>query len=160
VIGVDPATDRTLATMQLPAADLIAAGQGALWVGDLVGSTITRIDLETHEVARPIELTSGVSELAVGEGKVWVLDSVAGTVTPVDPVTRQVGQEIRVGETPVDIAVGLGAVWVVCQDGTVWRIDPSLSAVAPTVFANVGVPISGLAIDEGHKSIWLVIPPA
>lgn len=160
VIGVDPATNRTLATLELPAADLIAAGKSAIWVGDLLASSITRIDLETYEVGQPIELTSGVTELAVGEGKVWVLDSVAGTVTPVDPVTLHIGQGIRVGENPVDIAVRLGAVWVAGEDGKVWRIDPSISSGNPTVVADVGAPISGLAIDEDHGSIWLVIPPA
>ena len=160
MIGVDPARSRTLATIDLPAADLIAAGESAIWVGDIIASTITRIDLDTHEVAPPIQLTSGVSDLAVGEDWIWVLDSVAGTVTPVDPDTRHVGQGIRVGEDPVDIVVGLGAVWVAGEDGKVWRIDPSLSTSAPTVVADVGAPISGLAIDEDLGSIWLMIPPA
>jgi outer membrane protein assembly factor BamB len=160
VIGVDPATNRTLVTIDLPAADVIAAGNSAIWVGDIIASTITRIDLDTYEVARQIQLTSGVSDLAVGEDRVWVLDSVAGTVTPVDPETHHVGQGIRVGESPVDIAVGLGAVWVAGEDGKVWRIDPSLSSGDPTVVVDVGAPIAGLAIDEDRGSIWLVIPPA
>ncbi len=155
---VDATTGTKLDTISVPgSADLLATGEGAVWVGDLVAQTITRIDAATDVVDHPIQLDGGVDVIAVGVGGVWVLDRHAGTVTRIDATTGEVSDPFRVGGDPGDLAVGLGSLWVSSESGgTVWKIDPITEEAARIV---IGAPVAALAVDDASSSIWLVIPP-
>ena len=156
---VDAMTGRKLGTVPVTgSADLIAAGEGAVWIGDLGASTVTRIDANSDVASDPITLSGGVDSLAVGEGGVWVLDRHAGTVTRIDPTSGVVGDPFRVGSDPGDFAVGLGSLWVSSEsEGTVWKVDP-ISEEATLI--SLGAPVASLAIDETDGSVWLLIAPA
>ncbi|MGZ8650929.1 MAG: hypothetical protein ACXWX5_01995 [Actinomycetota bacterium] len=136
----------------------MTAGEGAIWIGDLVNSTVTRVDAVSDVVGDPIELGGAVDALAAGEGGVWALDRHAGTVTRIDATTGGVGEPFRVGSDPGDIAVGLGSLWVSSEsDGTVWKVNPSTEEATRFDF---GAPVIALAVDEGTGTVWLLIPPS
>jgi streptogramin lyase len=157
LIRVDPATGERLATIPLDGgADMLAAGEGSVWVGDLVQSTVTRIDVGSDRADDLIQLSGAVDALAAGDGRVWVLDRAAGTVTPIDAGTGNVGQQIRTGSDPTDIAVGLGAVWVTTDGDGLWRIDP---ATRETSRFDIAPSLVALAVDEEAGTLWLLVPP-
>ena len=60
----------------------IAAGEGAVWVLDGQGQTVTRVDPETLKpVGQPIAVAAGGdSRLSVTEDAVWVLSPRRGAV--------------------------------------------------------------------------------
>ena len=157
LIRVDPSTGDRLAVRLDGGSDMLAAAEGSVWVGDLVQSTVTRVDVGSNKADAPIQLSGAVDALAAGDGRVWVLDRAAGTATPIDVQTGSVGQQIRVGSDPTDIAVGLGAVWVTTQSEGLWRIDP---ATRETTTFDIGASLAALAIDEGAGTLWLLVPPS
>ena len=138
-------------------ADFVAAGDGAIRVGDLVDSTVTRVDSVSDLVGEPIELDGSVDALAAGEGGVWVLDRHAGTVTKIDPTTGVVGHPFRVGSDPGNIGVGLGFLWVSSDsEGTVWKVNP---LTQEAIKIDVGAPVADLAVDEATGAV-LIPPPS
>ncbi len=108
----------------------VAFGEGAYWVANADGSSVSRVDPVTNEVADTIvNVGSGPSGITTGNGFVWVTNSLDGTVAKIDPRTNSVVQSITVGNGPVGILYAAGAVWVAnTADGTITRIDASTAA--------------------------------
>ena len=103
----------------------VAAGEGAYWVTNADGNTVSRIDPGTAAVVDTIPVGNGPSGIATGAGAVWVVNSLDGTVSRIDPGTNTVVQPIRVGGEPLGIVYAAGSVWVAnTGDGTITRIDP------------------------------------
>jgi YVTN family beta-propeller protein len=50
----------------------IAVGEGAVWVANHDGRSISRIDPKTNRVVATIRLGNPRSEIAAGEGSIWV----------------------------------------------------------------------------------------
>ena len=76
VFRIDPKKLRVVQTIDVPQADLLAFGDGMLWVGSSNISSISEIDPAINQVVRTVKLRHFVSSLAVGGGFVWA------TVTP------------------------------------------------------------------------------
>jgi len=139
----------------------IAVGAGGVWVTDLVGNTLFRIDPATNQVAGPVTLgtPSAAMPMAVAASgdAVWVATNTlggpsVGMVLRVDPATMFVVATIPVGSGALDIAAGAGAVWVIsARDGTVTRIDPATNSVTTTV--PVGVNPGGIGVGAG--AVWV-----
>ena len=103
----------------------VAAGEGAYWVTNADGHTVSRIDPATNAVVQTIRVGNGPSGIATGAGAVWVVNSLDGTVSRIDPGTNTVVQTIGVGSEPLGIVYAAGSVWVAnTGDGTITRIDP------------------------------------
>jgi serine/threonine protein kinase len=119
VLGPDlerlsPATMRRVATVDLPVgSNDIATGLGAVWVADVEGRAVHRVDPREEGISRSYDVRGGPLGVAVGVDAVWAA-SEAGTVARVDPRTDQV-VAIPVGGTPRTVDVGAGAVWVSVQ---------------------------------------------
>jgi DNA-binding beta-propeller fold protein YncE len=119
VLGPDlerlsPATMRRVATVDLPeGSNDIATGLGAVWVADVEGRAVLRVDPREEGISRSYDVRGGPLGVAVGADAVWAA-SEAGTVARVDPRTDQV-VAIPVGGTPRTVDVGAGAVWVSVQ---------------------------------------------
>jgi DNA-binding SARP family transcriptional activator/streptogramin lyase len=145
---------------------LIAAGEGAVWLLDLNGSTLTRIDPETNAVVPP---TRGIPRdgvptgLAAGEGSVWI-SLIEGRVLSVLEVGADFGElrrriplEQRERVFPVNFAsvpltVGEGAVWALERGvGRVIRIDPETGNPEP--FAEGVGATSSIAVNA--NAVWL-----
>ena len=78
----------------------VAAGEGANWVTNADGHTVSRIDPGTNAVVETITVGNGPSGIAIGDGAVWVVNSLDGTVSRIDPGTNTVVQTIDVGGGP------------------------------------------------------------
>ena len=73
----------------------VAAGEGAYWVTNADGHTVSRIDPGTNAVVETIPVGNGPSGIATGAGAVWVVNSLDGTVSRIDPGTNTVVQNDR-----------------------------------------------------------------
>jgi YVTN family beta-propeller protein len=103
----------------------VAAGEGAYWVTNADGHTVSRIDPGTNAVVDTVPVGNGPSGIATGAGAVWVVNSLDGTVSRIAPDTNTVVQTIGVGGGPRGIVYAAGSVWVAnTGDGTITRIDP------------------------------------
>lgn len=124
----------------------IVVGEGAAWVLRQPtkdgGNTITRIDVETHEVVeRAVSFRESIESIAVGEGYLWVTTAPLGMDMPrdaqatlyrIDPTTLEaVGEPLKVSGPGSKLAVGSGFVWVGDPNAKqIVQIDPS-GEVAP-----------------------------
>jgi streptogramin lyase len=50
----------------------VAVGEGAVWVANKLGQTVTRIDPDSGEVEDTVGLGNEPQRIAAGEGRVWV----------------------------------------------------------------------------------------
>ena len=165
---IDPSTGELVADIPIGfESQLIAAGEGFVWVLDPKASTLTRIDPETMEVVAP---TRGIPAegipvaLAVGEGSVWVAvnEGRALAVIELGPElgnvrSRIVLQTTRTGtfsvlREAVALAVGEHAVWALERgQGEVTRIDPRTGT--PKRLAEGHGASSSIAAGGG--AVWL-----
>jgi DNA-binding beta-propeller fold protein YncE len=101
---------KTFAATVTPAA--VAAGAGAIWVADVSGNAVLRVDPGTLRILARIPVGDSPVALAVGAGSVWVANNLAGTISRIDPDTNLVKNTWRVGAWPDRLAVGDEDVWV------------------------------------------------
>ena len=85
----------------------IAVGEGAVWVADAVGDTVTRIDPAHEPQGRQADQGRARARRRVitGGGAVWVANFRSNTVSRIDPGTNRVVETIRVGNGPADVAL-------------------------------------------------------
>ncbi len=139
VAVIDPSSNEVVHAVDLGfKSNLIAAGEGYVWVVDPNGSTLRRIDPRTREVKTfGIAVGAGAVPfgLAAGEGAVWVavLRGTRQVVLELEPDVGDLRRTIPFGgqaQAPVlfrlnPLAVGDGAVWAIDPAvGGIWRIDP------------------------------------
>jgi YVTN family beta-propeller protein len=133
----------------------LRVGAGAVWVGELTGRRIWRIDPRRNR-GRSIVVGKGPSGLAVSPTAVWVNDQKANTVSRVSTRTLKAVATIRVGTAPANPAIADdGTVYVPnAGSNTVSRIDPATNRVisvtpvgpgpfpAASAFGDIWVPSS------------------
>jgi YVTN family beta-propeller protein len=135
----------------------IAAGAGAVWVGNVQDRTLQRID-PGERTATPgtISLENRTpTGIAVGLDAVWVAHGLRGEVSRVDPQFGRV-----TGTTPVagtafgspngSVAVGSGSVWAVFGDSTLARLDAEGQLLGSTL---AGLQPAGV-VAPGN-SVWV-----
>jgi YVTN family beta-propeller protein len=127
----------------------VAAGEGAYWVTNADGHTVSRIDPATTAVVQPIPVGNGPSGIATGAGAVWVVNSLDGTVSRIDPVANKEVQTIDVGTGPLGIVYAAGSVWVAnTGDGTITRIDATSGRPAKPL------PVAATELAFGAGTLW------
>ena len=127
----------------------VAVGEGAYWVTNADGNTVSRIDPGTNAVVDTIPVGNGPSGIATGAGAVWVVNSLDGTVSRIDPGTNTVVQKIGVGDEPLGIVYAAGSVWVAnTGDGTITRIDPESGRRIKTL------PVAATELAFGAGTLW------
>jgi DNA-binding beta-propeller fold protein YncE len=113
----------------------LGIGPGGIWVGSVLGGTVSVLDQRSGAVRASAALPDGVSRLVVGGGAVWVVGQQSSLVR-VDP--DPVGLLLRwrstlVGRGPVDVAIGAGAAWVADgQSSSITRVDAGSLRVTGT----------------------------
>ena len=135
---------------------LLAVGEGWVWVVDQTAGIVRRIDPATlRPVGQPIELSGNLDAIVVQDGYVWVLDLATGVLTRISIGSdRETGQAL-LHEDPTGLAGGAGAIWVSHEDGTVTRVAPA--TLAASEFARVDGSARAIAVDEARESIWVDI---
>ena len=122
---VDATTRRVIGRTTLPSSVIpsaVAVGDGAVWVADLSGDAVLRIErpLGRHaratnagalEVTKRIRVGRAPKDIVVGLDSVWVANYLDGTISRIDPRTNRV-DTFNVGPFPEHLAVGEGSVWV------------------------------------------------
>ncbi len=134
--------------------------KGNLWVTDLDGGKLSRIDPATNsdaDVGLSVAGGADVWSIAFGEGSMWA--GVSGRLLRIDP-----GSSKQLAAIPIDgwvVAFGAGAVWVasVGDSGdtgqlTLARIDPTSNRVVATI--PVLCPLCSVAADE--TAVWVAGP--
>jgi class 3 adenylate cyclase/streptogramin lyase len=101
--------------------DQIFARGDFLWVLDRQAGVVTRIDMGSGTVGRPVRVGNQPTDMAVGPDAVWVGDH-GGSLSRVDPSTLEV-TEFPVGAAVLGVGVeeSSGSVWVYLDK----RIEPA-----------------------------------
>jgi YVTN family beta-propeller protein len=134
----------------------LAAGEGAVWVGDIQApatssSEVARVDPATNRVAATVPVAPEVAAIAVGAGAVWVASD-DGTLTKIDPETNVATATVDLGGALSDVAVGFGSVWVANSGAhNVARVDPETTDVVATI--RTGRAPEGIAVGDG--AVWV-----
>jgi class 3 adenylate cyclase/streptogramin lyase len=125
----------------------VAFGEGFLWVANLEGQTVSKIDPESEtENDRFSPAGSQPRNIAVGEGRVWVASSFSNELVVLRP-NGTVEDTIDL-ESPKDVAADFGAAWVVeGTNGRVLRIDAD--TYRPTELA------PGTAVAVSSNGVWV-----
>jgi YVTN family beta-propeller protein len=129
----------------------VLAGVADVFVGDIAGGLVRRIDPATRTVGAPITVPAGVVRLALVGGYVWVTNT-ENTVTLVDPSAGTVAKQVQVGNGPIGLGDTDGVVWVAnSDDDTVSLIDTqSVSVITHKPTGKAPVAVAG-----GGGRMWI-----
>ena len=125
VLRLDPATGQVERSFDVPDANVLAFGDGALWIASSDLGTLTKIDPRTNAVAATTRVGPWICCLAVGGGYAWAANDTG--VWQVSPT----GEPVAMTKLPSEagnIFYGSGALWATAG-GTVLRIDAQTGAV-------------------------------
>jgi ABC-type branched-subunit amino acid transport system substrate-binding protein/DNA-binding beta-propeller fold protein YncE len=162
---------RTFSTASTPTA--VAAGAGALWVGNASPSSrfasfptsVSRLEPESGVVDATIRLPGGESgpyfhgggvsqpRIAVSGDAVWAVNP-DRTVSRIDPRTNRRVARID-GVSAGSVAAGAEGVWVVVDPSGIARIDPRTNRVTRRVEFGAE---SLTAVAVGAGSVWVADP--
>jgi DNA-binding beta-propeller fold protein YncE len=159
---VDPATNKVVAKIRVaPQPSGIEFAQGAVWVADAGGPSISRIDPATDRVTATVRVgprsacCSEHMSLAVVRGAIWAAVPNANQLVRLDPTTLKIVKRITIPFGPCAfLVVGAARVWSAgggCAD-VVGGIDPHAGRVTSRVYEPHPV---GLAFAGG--SLWVAV---
>jgi ABC-type transport system substrate-binding protein/class 3 adenylate cyclase/glutamine cyclotransferase len=123
VFRIDPKTLRVVKVIDVQWADLLAFGNGSLWVGSSVSSTISEIDPAINQVVKTVKLRNWIGSITVGGGFVWAGVTPDDTVWKIDEANGTVVKTIDVAHGLGSLTYFDGAVWI-GSIGVLQRIDP------------------------------------
>jgi class 3 adenylate cyclase/streptogramin lyase len=162
---IDPAANKVVDSVDLGfKSNLIAAGEGYVWVLDPNGSILWRIDPRTHEKKSfGIAVGAGVIPFGVAAGQGWawvaVLRGRSDVVLQLGPEVGNLRNTISFGsaaQAPVlfrlnPLAVGNGSVWAIDPAvGGVWRIDPRRGKAR-----KLAEGLDALSVAAGNGAAWV-----
>jgi class 3 adenylate cyclase/streptogramin lyase len=134
---------------------LVAVGEGWVWLVDQGAGVVTKIDGKTLGSVAETHLDGNLDAIVVLDGYVWILDFGTGVLTRISTGSdRETGQETLPAD-PTAMAAGAGAIWVSHEDGTVTRVDPA--TMTTSEFARVGRAALAVAVDDERESIWVYV---
>ncbi len=160
VAVIDPATNRIVGEVPVGARPgAVAAGAGAIWVGNRDDGTVSRVAPSSLAVLRTLPVGAEPTGLAAAGRELWVvgadpsaaavsverIDARFDTVTP----PRRVGNVVAGG--PGAVAAGRDVVWVAPSSGLLTRFD----AASGRVRGRVDPGTSPTDIAAGAGAVWL-----
>ena len=162
---IDPKTNTLVDEIPLGfKSNLIAAGEGFVWVVDPQGSTLWKINPRTR-AASTIGIAVGAGAvpfgIAVGEGAVWlaVRRGTRQVVLELGPDVGELQRTIHYGGEAAatvlfrlhPLAIGGGAVWAIDPAvGAVWRIDPRTGRAR-----ELAEGLDALSLAAGGGVVWV-----
>lgn len=170
VILVDPGTGKVERSIGVGAAPgAVSAGEGAVWVLDVDGQTISRVDPRSR-TADTFGIGLTPTDLATGAGALWVAGGapargtqntgpVGSTLARVAADTRTVRARIplpRAGGAVTEltedhVVVESDAVWAIAPNFAVVRIDPRTNRIVATIRG-----LQARAIAAGDAGVWVL----
>jgi class 3 adenylate cyclase/streptogramin lyase len=158
---IDPASNKVVDAIELGfTSNLIAAGEGYVWVVNPKGGTIARIDPHTREV-HAFGITTGDAVpfgLAVGHGSVWVavVQRNRQAVLEFGPDSLELRNTVAYAgqaQAPLffrlqGLALDPSGVWAIdSAAGGVWRVDPGKRELADGLDA--------ISVVAGGGAVWV-----
>ncbi|PWU17745.1 MAG: hypothetical protein C5B48_15585 [Candidatus Rokuibacteriota bacterium] len=166
VAVIDPKTNKVTDAIDLGfKSNLIAAGEGSIWVVDPKGSTLSKIDPHTRKVVSTIGIAVGAGAIpfgvAAGEGAVWVavLRGTREVVLELGPSVGDLRRVIPYGaraQAPVlfrlqPLAAGTDAVWAIDPAvGGIWQIPLHAGRARKLVDG-----LDALSLAAGGGAVWV-----
>jgi predicted Ser/Thr protein kinase len=148
LLRVDPATNEVVVAVEagipLLGFPALAVGDGAVWLADQVGHTVSRFDAETATLTRTVAVPGSPRDVAVGAGAVWVVgtDQGEGTLVTIDLGTGAIRGTFE------------SSLWIAANDldgNAVIRVDASEpTQIAATIPFETGL----LDIATGEGGVW------
>jgi streptogramin lyase len=129
---VDPQTGAIEARAPLRANPVsLAADDRYVWVANIDGNTLTRIDVRTNQ-ATQVETSVGPAAVATCAGSLWLTHYIP-EVWRIDPTTARAQRKIHL-ETPTTRGVACGGerVWVSTESGLL-ELNPSSNRVVRSI---------------------------
>ncbi len=157
LMRVDPSGTVSRERKVADSVDLIAVGEGSVWVLDQVAGIIRRIDPETLRPVGRVEAHGTVDRMLVSDGSLWIMDRATGVVTRISTASLDPARaQATVGAGATDMAAGFRSIWISHEDGRVTRIDATTLAVDEE-FARVDGAATAIAVDPTRGSVWVDI---
>jgi serine/threonine-protein kinase len=149
VIRVDPQSLRVVKSIEVSNADLLAFGDGNLWVGRSNESSISEINPAVNEVVRTLKLRDWVGSVTVGGGSIWATVTPDDTVWEFDDQNGTFKRTYDVGHSIGDCAWFDGGLWVGTQ-GELTRIDGSTKATS-----NYPIVVNPASLEPGNGVLYV-----
>jgi hypothetical protein len=134
-------------------ADLVAGGEGGVWVVDQLAGILSRVDPGTLEAIADVPVSGNIGRIVVAGDYVVVLDRSTGVMTRISVGDTRSVRQATVGEAS-DMVFGFGAIWVSHPDGTISRVNLSTLEVTPG-FARVQGAAIAIGVDVARESVWV-----
>ena len=150
---IDPISTRVVG--HFPVVQLgssVTIGAGSVWVADSLNNAVVRVNPDSGDIVKTIDLASAADWIAFAGGQLWIEDFGAATVTPVDPASYALGRPIAVARNPSWMSAGLGSLWVP-GESAVTKVDPITLRTEDIPIAFVA---SSVASDTKQNLIWTI----
>jgi streptogramin lyase/predicted Ser/Thr protein kinase len=160
VTRLEPATGNVLRQVTLqPGISGIAIGSKWLWVTDPRRHQLLRLDAQTLQQEREIEIPGAPGPIALSAKprRVWVADEDGGGIAVVNAENdSRIRTQLPPQAAPLHLAVGAGALWASSSStASVRRID--LGTLEPGEPILAGPHPAGITV--AHGIIWVTNPP-
>lgn len=126
----------------------VAAGEGGIWVANLLIHTVTHLNPQTGEVVTPNIAVDPCApeQVAVGAGYVWATCPHENLIVKIDPRRDTLVDTFEVATGPTGIVAAADAVWVTCGiAGTVQQIDALSGEVVSSTSVD-GIPYGPIVV--------------
>ena len=142
IARINPASGQIESSLPVADANVVAFGEGAVWVAASDLGTLTKIDPRTSAIAWSTRIGPWICCLAAGGGYLWAANDAGIWKLTTD---GRVLDTITTPSQTGNISFGDGALWVTNDAaGTVMRIDPRTDATSKY---RVGHLLTGISID-------------
>ena len=156
LVRVDPRLDPPgQKSIDMPrGAQDVAYGEGAVWITNIYGSSVTRVDPESVTRTGEVPVGGAPNGVAVGEDAVWVAAGLDKALVRINPRTLRT-RSTPLGVEPTRVTVGGGSVWVTARYANkLFRIDPETRRRVEAIETG----IEPFALDvSGGNSVWVTL---
>ena len=142
IARINPASGQVESSLPVADANVVAFGEGAVWVAASDVGTLTKIDPRTSAIAWSTRIGPGICCVAAGGGYLWAANDAGIWKLTTD---GRVLDTITTPSQTGNISFGDGALWVTNDAaGTVMRIDPRTDATSKY---RVGHLLTGISVE-------------
>lgn len=149
VARLDPRTGRVRARIPASFAAALAVVGDEVWVANLSGATVTRIDAARERVVGVTPVRGLGAAMLAAYGEVWIARG--HDLLRLDPRSGRAAGTVPLGAPAGGLAAADGAVWIASANRAV-RVDPATGEVDTELPAGSGAEF-GIAL--AHGDVWI-----